>query len=127
MRPIAPADVGAAGRPPSPEAVGQFLLQSKLPLLWGEILPTASCRGSLAFASRIVVDNDILDARAARGRPLTNRSVATRLAMKMPIGGSHWRDNLQEQVPICSQIHVTICDKIRPDKPHPMTRQINLL
>ena len=47
--------------------------------------------------------------------------------MKMPIGGSHWRDNLQEQVPICSQIHVTICDKIRPDKPHPMTRQINLL
>ena len=70
VRPIAPADVGAAGRPPSPEAVGQFLLQSKLPLLWGEILPTASCRGSLAFASRIVVDNDILDARAARGRPL---------------------------------------------------------
>ena len=70
VRPIAPADVGAAARPPSPEAVGQFLLQSKLPLLWGEILPTASCRGPLAFASRIVVDNGILDARAARGRPL---------------------------------------------------------
>ena len=41
--------------------------------------------------------------------------------MKMPIGEGHSLDNLPERVPICSQIRVTICDKIGPDKPHSMT------
>jgi hypothetical protein len=57
----------------------------------------------------------------------TNGSAATKLAMKMPIGEGHSLDNLPERVPICSQIRVTICDKIGPDKPHSMTAKMNLL